>query len=158
MTLYWCCTCDHHMHIYTICMYSPVMAVYHLGFAEGPITATKVVLSRAVNLFIGKGSHCRQDSWTPVHSSIESRPKCMGSSEAVKIKRIAFIVSNFPMYSCTSYVHFIPVALVWCWKAVTPSEPIPQIMYWFWLVGSIGLSHIPLSAAVTSSVHKKSNK
>ena len=41
---------------------------------------------------------------------------------------------------------YLPDALVWCWKAVAPSEPIPQTMYWFRLVGSMGLSHVPLSA------------
>ena len=34
------------------------MAVYPLGFAEGPITATKVAASFTVNVFLGKGSHC----------------------------------------------------------------------------------------------------
>ena len=34
---------------------------------------------------------------------------------------------------------------MWCWKAVSPSEPMPQTIYWFWLVGSIGRSHDPLS-------------
>ena len=34
---------------------SPVMAVYPLGFAEGPITAVKVVSSRTTNLLVGKG-------------------------------------------------------------------------------------------------------
>ena len=61
------------------------MAVYPLGFAEGPITATKVVFSRAMNLFLGKGSHCWQVSWTPSHSFTGSRPRWMGSSTAVDI-------------------------------------------------------------------------
>ena len=36
-------------------------------------------------------------------------------------------------------------ALVWCWNTVSPSEPMPQTMYWFWLEGTIGQSHVPLS-------------
>ena len=38
--------------------WSPVIAVYPLGFAEGPITATKVASSRAVKVLLGKASHC----------------------------------------------------------------------------------------------------
>ena len=53
----------------------PVIPVYPLGLAEGPITATKVASSRAVILFAGKASHCWHDSWTLAQLSAGVRPR-----------------------------------------------------------------------------------
>ena len=44
--------------VYTSTEIQPVIAVYPLGFADGPITAMNVVFSRAINLSGTNGSHC----------------------------------------------------------------------------------------------------
>ena len=67
---------------------SPVMAVYPLGFPAGPITATNVASSRAVNVLAGKAGHCWQDSCTPLHSSTGLRPRWRGESVPEKHKFI----------------------------------------------------------------------
>ena len=56
------------------------MAVYPLGFAEGPITTSNVASCRAMILSEGKASHCWHISSTPLHSSSGARPRNIGSS------------------------------------------------------------------------------
>ena len=61
----------------------PAIAVYPLGLAAGPIAATNVVSSRAVNFALGNASHSSHVRSTSTHSSNGSRPRWMGLSEAV---------------------------------------------------------------------------
>ena len=53
----------------------PVSAVYPLGFADGPITTSKVVLFLAMILGLSKAGHLRQVNWTPVHRFAGERPR-----------------------------------------------------------------------------------
>ena len=58
-----------------------MIPVYPLGFADGPITASKVASSRVVIVFEGKVSHCWQDSSTLAQLSAGVRPRWTGESE-----------------------------------------------------------------------------
>ena len=72
------------MQSWIILQLSPVMAVYPLGFAAGPMTATKVASSRMMKLLVGNGSHCWQSKETPLHSFRGgSRPRWRGALEPV---------------------------------------------------------------------------
>ena len=66
------CNCKIGFHVVKI--HLPVIPVYPLGLAEGPITATNVASSRAVILFAGKASHCWHESWTLAQLSAGARP------------------------------------------------------------------------------------